>query len=108
MRSILSIGLALAFCISAPVLLTSCGDDDDIDIRRPDVHAIYAVGVHHLDLSLSTQVDFVLPASFDVTGKSLEAAMAPEAVQTIDRLKPEYAEALVTDALNFTGVRRRT
>lgn len=105
MRRVISFSLVLAFCTATPLLLTSCGqaDDFDIDISRKTIVASYDI-----DLALPAHIDVALPASFVFTSKSLDAAMAPETVQTIDRLKPEYAEALVTDALNFTEVRRRT
>ncbi|WP_275789699.1 hypothetical protein [Pararhizobium gei] len=104
MRSFYSGLLAVAFCISAPVLLTSCGDDDDVTVRRPAVHlSAHVVMPYEID-----DLRLTLPASFTVNQPSIADVMAPEAVKTIDRLKPEYEEALATDALNFTEVRRRT
>lgn len=104
MRSYFSSGLiAFALCAGATVFLSSCGDDDGVNVRRTVQASAYtAMPVDDYD-----QV-FVLPASFTVTGASIEDAMAPEAVKLIGRLKPEYEEALATDALNFTEVRRRT
>lgn len=104
MRSFFSGLLAVAFCISAPVMLTSCGDDDDTTVRRPAAQ---------LTAGMVMPQDFrddhvVLPASFTVTQPSIDDAMAPETVKKLGRLKPEYEEALATDALNFTEVRRRT
>lgn len=103
MRRYICSFVGIALSIAGTVFLTSCGDDGEVNVRTITAQASYAV-----DLTLPTHVDFVVPASFAVTGKSLESATAPQNVLTIDRLKPEYAQALVTDALNFTEVRRRT
>lgn len=104
MRSFFSGLLVVAFSLSATVMLTSCGDDDDTTVRRPPVQ---------LTADVAMPQDFrddhiALPASFTVTQPSIADAMVPEAVKKLGRLKPEYEEALATDALNFTEVRRRT
>lgn len=97
--------LIVAFSVTAPLMLASCGDDDDIRITRPTAHLDAAMAVYAESVDLTA---FILPDSFMLTTKQLEAAMAHEAVKTIALLKPEYQEALATDALNFTDQRRRT
>lgn len=103
MRSYIGIFVGVALGISGSVFLTSCGAED-----TPNLRIITAQAGHAIDLSLPAHVDVALPASFTVTGKSIESAITPQNVLTIDQLKPEYALALATDALNFTEVRRRT